>query len=174
MLNYRKHVETTAPKCKKSLSALKARLQRVLNNATSSNCIKVWWRGNASHTGNHQGHTHWDHEVHARPPTNTNQTSSWAGQSTCQYRRKSPQPTPGSRERHRGMQTGTRQVLDGSSRGLSTVSMPADRAQANQGVGKLPKPIPASLRDTTARMSSRQNSQRSSFSFKKTANGKTL
>ena len=29
--------------------------------------------------------------------------------------------------------------------------MPADRAQANQGVGKVPKPIPASLRDTPAR-----------------------
>ena len=24
-------------------------------------------RGHTSHTGNHQGHTHWDHEVHARP-----------------------------------------------------------------------------------------------------------
>ena len=30
-------------------------------------------------------------------------------------------------------------------------SMPADRAQANQGVGKVPKRIPASLRDTPAR-----------------------
>ena len=29
--------------------------------------------------------------------------------------------------------------------------MPADRAQANQGVGKVPKSIPASLRDTPAR-----------------------
>ena len=37
------------------------------------------------------------------------------------------------------------QVLDGSSRRLSTASMLADRAQANQGVGKVPKPIPASL-----------------------------
>ena len=70
-----------------------------------------------------------------------------------------------------------RKVLDGSSRGLNTASMPADRAQVNQGVGKVPKPIPASLRDTLARklgkalsrMASRQNSLRSSFSFKKTA-----
>ena len=43
------------------------------------------------------------------------------------------------------------EVLDGSSRGLSTASLPADRAQANQGVGKVPKLIPASLRDTSAR-----------------------
>ena len=52
-------------------------------------------------------------------------------------RRKSPQPTPWSRERHKGMQTGTGQVLDGSSRGLNTASMPADRTQANQEVGKV-------------------------------------
>ena len=80
-------------------------LQGVLNNATSttvSNCgaqfHRLWTRphnngtdksakvgqsaerGNASHTGNHQGHIHWDHEVHARPPTNANQTESGAGQ----------------------------------------------------------------------------------------------
>ena len=28
--------------------------------------------------------------------------------------------------------------------------MPADRAQANQGLGKVPKPIPTSLQDTPA------------------------
>ena len=63
------------------------------------------------------------------------------------------------------MQTVTGQVLDGSGRGLNTAGMPADRAQANQGVGKVPKPIPASLRDTPvrklgkalSRMASRQN-----------------
>ena len=63
------------------------------------------------------------------------------------------------------MQTGTGQVLDGSSRGLSTASKPADRAQANQGAGKVPKPILASLCDILARqrgkalsrMASRQN-----------------
>ena len=43
-------------------------------------------QGNASHTQNHQGHTQWDHEVHARPPTSANQT-----EKRCQ---KSPQPTP--------------------------------------------------------------------------------
>ena len=82
-----------------------------------------------------------------------------------QCRRKSPQSTPRSRERHKGMQTVTGQVLDGSSRGLNAAGMPADRAQANQGVGKVHKPIPASLRDTSAtklgktlsRMASRQN-----------------
>ena len=64
---------------------------------------------------------------------------------------------------HEGMQTGRGQALDGSSRGLNTASMPADRAEANQGVGKVPKPIPASkillsenLRNHT-RMAGRQN-----------------
>ena len=46
--------------------------------------------------------------------------------------------------------------------------MPAGRAQANQGVGKVPKSIPASLRETPARkpgkalskMASRLNSVR--------------
>ena len=50
-------------------------------------------RGNASHTGNHQGYTHWDHEVHARPPTNANETESGAGQSILQCYRNSPWPT---------------------------------------------------------------------------------
>ena len=45
------------------------------------------------------------------------------------------------------MQGGAGQVSEGSSR----ASMPADRAQANQGVGKVPKPIPAALRDIPAR-----------------------
>ena len=48
-------------------------------------------------------------------------------------------------ERHKGMQAVTGQVLGGSSRVLSTASMPADRTQSYQGVGKVPKPIPASL-----------------------------
>ena len=64
---------------------------------------------------------------------------------------KSLELTPRSRERHKGMQTGRGQVLDGSSRGLNTASMPAYRAQANQWVGKVPKLIPASPRNTPAR-----------------------
>jgi len=56
------------------------------------------------------------------------------------------------------------QDTNGSSRGLNTASMPADRAQANHEVGKVPKPISESLRDAPARklgkalsrMSSRQ------------------
>ena len=71
-------------------------------------------RGNASHTRKHQGHTHWDHEVHARPPISANQTESGVGESLLQCHRKSPQPTPPSREGHKGMQDGTGQVLDGS------------------------------------------------------------
>ena len=73
-----------------------------------------------------------------------------AGQSILQCWRKIPQPIPQSHERHKGMQTGMGQGLDGSSRGLDIASMPADRAQANQGVGKVPKPISASLRNTPA------------------------
>ena len=34
---------------------------------------------------------------------------------------------------------------------ISTASMPPDRAQANQGVGKVPKPIPVFLWDTPVR-----------------------
>ena len=49
------------------------------------------------------------------------------------------------------MQAGLGQVLDGSSRGLNTASMPADRVQANQAVEKVPKLIPALLWDTPAR-----------------------
>ena len=56
-----------------------------------------------------------------------------------------------SHKRHKGMQTGTGQVLKGSSRGLNTASMAADTAQANQRVGKVPKQIPASPRNTSAR-----------------------
>ena len=43
------------------------------------------------------------------------------------------------------MQTETEKVLDGTTRGLNTASMPADRTQENQGLGKVPKPIPASV-----------------------------
>ena len=105
---------------------MKAMDAKGIENSTSSYCIKIWcsaslstdkasreWhtvtdksakvgqsaeRGNASHTRNRQGHTHWDLEVHARPPTNANQTESGACQSILQCRRKSPQPTSWSRE----------------------------------------------------------------------------
>ena len=89
-----------------------------------------------SYIGNHQGHTHCDSEVHA------NQTESGAGQIILQSRRKSPQTTPRSRLIHKGMQTRTGRVCDVS----STASMPAD-SPSYQGMGKIPKPIPASLRD---------------------------
>ena len=68
-----------------------------------------------------------------------------------QILKKSPQPTPWNHKRYNGMQTGIAQALDGSSRGLNTASMPADTAQANQGAGKVPKPILASLWNTPAR-----------------------
>ena len=142
------------------------KMDRVQNDGQSAE------RGNVSYTRNHRGHRHRDHAVHARPPTNANQTESGTGQSIAQCRQKSPHPTPRSREKHEGMQTRTGQVLDGSSRGLSTARMLAGRAQANQELGKVPKRNPASLRDTStltrklgkalSRMARRQNGPRSS------------
>ena len=95
------------------------------DNITAFAVLELW----ILVTGSYQGHTHQDHEVHARPPTNANQTESWAGQSIYIFHchQKSPQAMPS------------------PSKGLHTASMPADRAQANQGVGKVPKPILASL-----------------------------
>ena len=45
----------------------------------------------------------------------------------------------------KGCRLGRGKSWNGSSRGLSTAAMPADRTQANQGAGKVPKPIPESL-----------------------------
>ena len=83
--------------------------------------------------------------------TNAKQTKSGAGQSILQHHRKSSQSTPQSFAGYKEMQTGTGKVLDGSTRRLSTASMPADRTQANHGIGKVLKPVLASLWDTPAR-----------------------
>ena len=48
------------------------------------------------------------------------------------------------------MHTVMRQVLEGSSGGINTASIPADRAQANQKVDQIPKLIMAPQRDTAA------------------------
>ena len=77
--------------------------------------------------------------------TNAKQTKSGAGQSILQHHRKSSQSTPQSFAGYKEMQTGTGKVLDGSTRRLSTASMPADRTQANHGIGKVLKPVLASL-----------------------------
>ena len=104
MLTYRKHMEATALKCKKGLSVMKATSAEYWTMPplpTVSKCgVQCHWlwtkphnngsdkpakagqsaeQGNVSHTWNHQGHTHWDHEVHARPPTSANQAESGAG-----------------------------------------------------------------------------------------------
>ena len=163
LFGYEEGSDSTAPKCKTFCQFWRQWLQRVLNNATSSYCIKVWC--SCSVIGYGLGLTtvawktcqSWTEcrtrqcESYSEPPTNANQTESGAGQSILQCRWKSPQPTPWSHERHKGMQTGTGQVLDGSSRGLNTASAVADRTRANQGVGKIPKSIPGSLWDTPAR-----------------------
>ena len=89
-----------------------------------------------SHTGNPQGHTHWDHAVHARSSTDVSQTETEKVEQVKAFFnavKKSAQTTPWSHERHKRMPTGTGQVLDGSGRGIGTADMLADRAQANQG-----------------------------------------
>ena len=73
-------------------------------------------------------------------------------------------------ERRKGMQTWMWQVLDGSTRGISTARVPPDRNWAKQGVGNVPKLISTSLTlwDTNAknlgkalsRMASRENGVR--------------
>ena len=180
MLTYRKHVETTAGKCKKGLSVLKAMAakgikqrhlfqlyQSVVLSATDYGLgLTTTAQTNLLKLDRVQNEampvilgTSKDYKFHARPfskswgscYTIANQTESGAGQSILHCWQKSTQPTSWSRERHRGMHTGTGKVLVGSSRGLNTASMPADRVQANQGVGKVPKPIPASLWDTPVR-----------------------
>ena len=115
-------------------------------------------------------------EVHNRPPTIANQTESGVRSKHTSVLSKIP-TTHSTLERHKGMQAGTRQALDGSSRGLNTERMPADRAQASQRVGKVPKPIPASLwknrktwEITVENGQQVKRSEISSFSFKKTAN----
>ena len=71
--------------------------------------------------------THRDHAVHARPLTDAKQSENGTGQCVLQCCRTSPQPPPRSLERHKEMQTGVGKVFDGSLRGLSTASIPADR-----------------------------------------------
>ena len=110
-------------------------------------------RGNASHTGDHQGHTHWHHAVLARPPTSANQTESGAGHA---YSSAIENPITQPMKPWK------------TSRGLNTASMPADRAQANQA--KVSKPIPASLRDSihnTGESTIETGQQRSNFSLSK-------
>ena len=65
----------------------------------SATAVQSTQRRHASHSWNHQGHTHWDYEVHVRPPTNANQTEGGACQITAQRRRKSSQSTPRNREK---------------------------------------------------------------------------
>ena len=169
MLTYRKHVETTALHCK-------LWLQRALSNATFPTVSKCgaqchWLRTKPHNNGTdksakagqsaERGNTGCILGTTKDTPTETvrfmldshqrKPDGKWSRPKILQCHRKSLQPTPRNRERYKGMQTGTGQVLDGSSRGLNTASMPADRAQANQGVGKVPKPIPMSLWDTPDR-----------------------
>ena len=132
MLTYSKHVETTALKCKKGPSVQKAiaakgieerhlflLYQSVvlsvidyglgLTTMAQINLLKLDRVQNEAMRvilGTTKD-THWDYEVHTRPPINANQTESEAGQSILQCRRKSPQPAPRCREKHKRMQSGT-------------------------------------------------------------------
>ena len=126
-------------------------------------------RGNASHTQNHQGHTHWDCEVHARPPTSANQTESGAGQSILQCCWKSPQPTP------RSCKTQMGQAEDS----ILQVSQLTELKQTkkwerypNRFRNLYETLLPENLGKHCREWPAAKKSQRSSFSFKKTANCK--
>ena len=154
MLTYGQPVETTAQKCNKGLSVLEAKAtkgteQRYLlllyvtvvfsitdygpgltKNGTdkSAKAGQSAERGNDSHVGNHQWHTHWDNKFMLDlQPMQIRPRLSGASQSILQCRGKFPQLTPRSRERHKKMQTGTGQVLGGSNRRLNIAVMPAER-----------------------------------------------
>ena len=60
-----------------------------LTTVAQTNLLKLD-RGNASHIGSHQGHTHRGHEIYARPPTNANQRKSGAGQSILNFNIENP------------------------------------------------------------------------------------
>ena len=166
MMTHRKHVETTALKCKKGLSVLKAVAAKCieqrqvfllyqgvvlsvidyglgLTTVAQTNPLKVDRVQNEAMRV----------ILGTTKDTPIETTRFLLDLTPVQARQKvervkayfsavenprNPQPVPRSCERHRGMQAGTGQILDGSSRGLDTASIPADRAQANQGVGKVP------------------------------------
>ena len=71
------------------------------------------------------------------------------------------------------MQIGTGKVLDGSSRGLNTASMPGERAQANTRIGNGTQRktlLPEDLGTALPKKDSRQNGARYQASFKETTN----
>ena len=102
------------------------------------------------HTGNHQGHTHCDHEVHARPPTNANQTESGAGQRHFSAIETSYNPLHETVKDTKGCRLGRGKSWMGQAED-SVLQVCQLTAQANQGVGKgkLPKLIQASLRHSS-------------------------
>ena len=157
MLTYRQHVETTALKCKKGLSVLKAMAAKGieqrhlfqlyqsvvlgvtadyglgLSTMTQTNLLKLDRVQNEAmrvilgttkdtHTGTRR------FMLDLQPV----QTRQKVEQVKAYFSavEENPQPTLQSRGRHKEMQTRAGQVLDGSSRGLNTASMPADRARA--------------------------------------------
>ena len=136
------------------------------------------------HTGNHQGHTHCDHEVHARPPTNANQTESGAGQRHFSAIETSYNPLHETVKDTKGCRLGRGKSWMGQAED-SVLQVCQLTAQANQGVGKgkLPKLIQASLRHSSQEKKKKkkkkkkplgkQAKQTSSFLFKKTPNCKT-
>ena len=128
------------------------------------------WCDNKRHTANHQGHTHWDHVVHARSPTNANQTESGTGHSILHCHQKCPQATPWRCKWHESQPTGMGLVLDWSSRRANIESMPANK-NSKQGVGFQPWHLYETLlsQNTVDNDQWAKQIQWSFFSFKKTA-----
>ena len=89
----------------------------------------------------------WDHADHARWPRSmqTKQKVIRSKHTSFTAIENPQQLPPWSRERHKDMQAGMWHILDGSCTGINTASTRADRAQANQGVGKVLKPNSESL-----------------------------
>ena len=119
-------------------------------------------QGNTSHTRNHQGHTQWDHEVHARPPTSANQTEKWC--------RKSPQPTPQSCKTQMGQAEDS--ILQVCQLTELKQTMKWER-YPNRFWNLYETLLPENLGKHCQECPAGKKSQRSSFSFKKTANCKT-
>ena len=74
----------TVPKCHALCHWLWTR-PHTNDTDTSAKAGQSAERANESHTGNHQRHTHWDHEVHAGLPPMQNQTKSRTCQSILRY-----------------------------------------------------------------------------------------
>ena len=127
-----------------------------------------------------QGHTHWDHEVHARLPTNANQTESGAGQGIPQCCRNSHSPLREAVKDTKGCRLGKVKFWTGHEDVSVQVYQPTQFKQTKESKRYpnrfrhlyetlLPENLGRHCREWPA---SKTDSQGQSFSFRKTANCK--